>query len=542
MNRDRTNHSTEPLLFLYDKDGEQTITTAGVYAEFPDNIMNTGEFVINTDNNKVKILKAGLYEITYDLTTKVVSQNMTHVRCLLEVNDVFERGSACYTFNAYTSQDISDCTNESGASDCCGVGWNYYKSITVDNTKVEGVLSDFPILVHLDADTDVGTHAQANGDDVKFVLANGTQLKHEIDYWNLAGDAATADFWVKIPSLPSDADTTIYMCYGNAAAGNQEDINNVWDSSFEGVYHLSESSGDALDSTVNGNDLTVNGCTRQQTGQTGLSYYFDGINDYLNVTPSPFRFTNDFTIEMIFKRYSSTRDEALLCDSTDFHGAGDISGQLINLKSADNKARFSTAISNAAVDNLDSSNIFGSGVWHYISGNRDSSSGKIIYRNGASDNNNGTTTDTFYDTSSPYPDYFEVGDFNDDEDGRSLYFKGYICEIRLSSINRSAGWIETTYNTIYDNSNFITIGAEVSVEGEGIDTTIPCGVYSAQTATFHMYKYLEKGDILRVHLRTTANTCTTVPHGCRFLVKYVSMVGWNNSRGGNGVYRGGILK
>ena len=42
------------------------------------------------------------------------------------------------------------------------------------------------------------------------------------------------------------------------------------------------------------------------------------------------------------------------------------------------------------------------------------------------------------------------------------FFNGHIDEIRISDIERSSSWISTTYNTINDPSNFMSIGPEES--------------------------------------------------------------------------------
>jgi hypothetical protein len=41
-------------------------------------------------------------------------------------------------------------------------------------------------------------------------------------------------------------------------------------------------------------------------------------------------------------------------------------------------------------------------------------------------------------------------------------FKGCVDEVRISGIVRSEEWIETTYNTINDPSNFYSVGPEES--------------------------------------------------------------------------------
>ena len=45
---------------------------------------------------------------------------------------------------------------------------------------------------------------------------------------------------MKVPNLSSISDTVLYMYFGNLAATNQEDVANVWDGNYVGVWHLDE--------------------------------------------------------------------------------------------------------------------------------------------------------------------------------------------------------------------------------------------------------------------------------------------------------------
>jgi MSHA biogenesis protein MshQ len=80
-------------------------------------------------------------------------------------------------------------------------------------------LVDFVVLINL-TDADLAAKGQVYGDDIVFVDSDGQKLDHEIEYYN--GTSGTLVAWVRIPSLSSTVDTTIYMYYGNADAFNQE--------------------------------------------------------------------------------------------------------------------------------------------------------------------------------------------------------------------------------------------------------------------------------------------------------------------------------
>ena len=111
--------------------------------------------------------------------------------------------------------------------------WSHRKEILINATQVDGDLTEFPVLINLGSDAELAALAQNDGDDLLFTAADGsTQLAHEIEGFDGATGALTA--WVK-SDLSGSNDTRIYLYYGNGTVGNQEDPENVWDASFQGV-------------------------------------------------------------------------------------------------------------------------------------------------------------------------------------------------------------------------------------------------------------------------------------------------------------------
>ena len=154
--------------------------------------------------------------------------------------------------------------------------WSYRKKITIHHDQVSATLTDFPIMINLSSDTDLALNAQDDGDDIFFIL-NGevTKLSHEIETFN--GGTGELVAWVKIPSLSSTTDTELYLYYGNISAANQENTTDVWSNKYAAVWHLNESSGNALDSTENGISGTIQpGVTQGNTGMIGKYYSFNG--------------------------------------------------------------------------------------------------------------------------------------------------------------------------------------------------------------------------------------------------------------------------
>ena len=97
----------------------------------------------------------------------------------------------------------------------------------------------------------VGNVGKNDGADILFTAPYGiTKLSHEIETYSAATGQLIA--WVQVPSLTPATNTVLFLYYGNASAANQQNPAGVWDSNFEGVWHLPNGT------TLSGNDSTSN--------------------------------------------------------------------------------------------------------------------------------------------------------------------------------------------------------------------------------------------------------------------------------------------
>ena len=82
---------------------------------------------------------------------------------------------------------------------------NWLKRVKLVFTNtVSEELTDFPVLVVLDSERISYTETLDEGQDIRFVDADGTMLPHEIESWNEAGSSYV---WVKVPSIPASSST-----------------------------------------------------------------------------------------------------------------------------------------------------------------------------------------------------------------------------------------------------------------------------------------------------------------------------------------------
>ena len=125
-----------------------------------------------------------------------------------------------------------------------------------------------------------GGSIQPDGDDILFIKTDGTKLSHGIEKYD--GSTGQLIAWVKIPSLSSSTDTQFCLYYGNSSCSSQQDVTNVWDSNYKGVWHLHD---DLLDATSNNNDGTNNGSS-DASGKFGDGQSFPGVNEYIEISNS----------------------------------------------------------------------------------------------------------------------------------------------------------------------------------------------------------------------------------------------------------------
>ncbi|MFX0134438.1 MAG: DUF2341 domain-containing protein, partial [Candidatus Hodarchaeota archaeon] len=316
-------------------------------------------------------------------------------------------------------------------------GFNYRKQITIDHTKVDSTLSNFPLMVSI-TDTDLASKAQNDGDDIYFTQSDGiSKLDHEIEYYN--NTTGLLIVWIRIPTLSSSTDTEIYMYYGDPYCETNENPESVWDSNFKTVLHLQETSGTHDDSTSNNNDGTAyNGVDQDEQGQIGGADKFDGTNDYVS-TPLDIDQGGSYSYTFSCWVYPTST-----------------SGGTYHLISSDNGGYDWALLRNG-------------GTWEICTGPTKVSTGKSVdintwqhvavvfipgtgvrfYKNGVQ----WTSSSIGYD-SSDNPIAIGCNPVG------AEYFAGIADEIRVSKTTRSADWIETSYDNQNDPNSFYSVGSE----------------------------------------------------------------------------------
>ncbi len=141
--------------------------------------------------------------------------------------------------------------------------WAHSASLTLNTTasaaNVSAGQGKFPVLVRLTPNhLAVFQQALANGTDIRFANAAGTHLPYQIVRWNSTADSA--EVWVLADTVAANGTTTVNMYWGNASAADRSNGPGVFaaGNNFKSVWHLNETSGDAVDATGSGYNARVN--------------------------------------------------------------------------------------------------------------------------------------------------------------------------------------------------------------------------------------------------------------------------------------------
>jgi hypothetical protein len=329
--------------------------------------------------------------------------------------------------------------------------WQARKSITIDGSKVTGSHSSFPLLVSL-TDADLAASAQAGGNDLLFTASDGTtKLDHEIENFTASTGYLTA--WVRIPTLASGTNTVIYLYYGNASVGSQQNVNAVWDANYKGVWHLKENTGvNVADSTANANTGTPRNSSLQIPGQIDGSLNFSKAL-YQHVTipdAASLDFWGDMTVSGWMRTSTTDTQSRLIAAKWRSGGSYRRNYWLGKLYGYGNHfLQFQVDASSAYI--LGPWNL-ADNSWHYVVGVANVSNLKLyLYVDGTQINN------TAYDGSSVNgQEDFNIGKSPDD--GFQLW-NGQLDEVRVSGNSRSATWIATEYANQASPSTFYSVGS-----------------------------------------------------------------------------------
>ena len=340
---------------------------------------------------------------------------------------------------------------------------NYFVNVSINSSYVDNDLVDFPVLIPVNstisAKCDSGKSIRFNNSD------NTSQFKYEIEGdWNSSN---TNYVWVKISRVDSSSNTLVWVRYNNSNATDNQQPSRVWNSDYASVWHMNDYSNTQInDSTSNANHGTKSASTEpdEEAGIVGYAQYFDG-NDYIDANSvSADTGTDSFTTEVWLKRNGNPGgSESIISFNTNTGG-----NHFLEFITTDGRASFYYN----SVQHEHSSSVTDNS-WHYFVATVEDSNNDV-YTYVDSDTREKETDTTERVASN---DRFSMGQ-EWDTNTRSNYLTGSLDEIRISNTNRNESWIETTYYTISQATNFLIWGEIGGGGGTGIDVSVAPDIWT----------------------------------------------------------------
>jgi hypothetical protein len=375
--------------------------------------------------------------------------------------------------------------------------WGRRIDLYVNASQVLENLVNFPILVHIKENSSIYTYTQDDLDDIAFVdTTNTTQFNHQIESFIKENNVANASIWVNMTSVSSSVDTHFNLYYNNSDCVSQQDIENTWDSGYEAVWHLNETTGSYYDSTSNNHDGTLidvnTNSVRGATGKVGECISFSGDaqpnGDYIDTGGNVFEY-NTFTLEM-FINYDGDGVEPArgmwrIADLNDDNNGYNL---FIQQDSEPNSVQIYQHYGGGSADYIGSGMSNTLNVWQYYAHNVNGSAECFSWLNGSiAETDTLTNNVTFGNTNSAIGEY-------DAENER--FFDGEIDEVRYSNIYRNKSWVSSSYNTMTNQSgddSFIIWG-DVSLRNTAPEITNPVPANQSECINCSQFINLQVND------------------------------------------------
>jgi hypothetical protein len=291
------------------------------------------------------------------------------------------------------------------------------------------------------------TQARKNGEDVRFVKADGSSCAFEIERWDAT--VGSAEIWVTVDTVFGNDNTRyIKMLWGNpnvVAASNGIAVFDTADG-FQGVWHLSEPElANVKDATGNHFDGTPSDTApKTAAGTIGIGKAFNGTSSFFdmkNTATGKLNFPENGIYTVSAWVYADTLDGK-------FHAIVGKSDNQYFLKLKQyyppNPMRWEFAEFHDMIGWHITDFLATAKEWKYLVGIRDGAN-QYFYLDGALvDTSIEIKTDSIARNTG---DDVTIGKFLTYSAINSGYcpFGGKIDEVRISSVARSAGWIKLCF-------------------------------------------------------------------------------------------------
>jgi hypothetical protein len=345
--------------------------------------------------------------------------------------------------------------------------WSSHKKIYLNTTAsgagVNGTVTNFPVLVRLNPSNFSGFGStQPLGADIRFSGSNyASHLPFEIERWvDVAGNGDTAEIWVNVSSIAGNNSAQyIVMHYGNSTATAQSNGKSVFDTAngYRAVWHLK----DTADATLRQNGLTRSAPNNPATlpGIIGRAMYLDSINSLDAGQRTSLAGTTNFSISTWVKT-TPNRSYAFLAAQQSQTSTGDY-GLAID---SGGPCDFWTWNSQGYGPDVYSTKKVDDGNWHLVAGVRNGNNA-YVFIDGSQDGSGSATAVNLDNTS-----HTSIG--SSPAFTGQFHYKGYLDEMQISTVARSADWIKLSYETQRLVGSSVCIPPGIATQPQPVTVTV----------------------------------------------------------------------
>lgn len=333
-----------------------------------------------------------------------------------------------------------------GTSSWYNTLWQYRIPITIDQTRVDDDLTNFPVYVNL---ADLGdafwSGVSGTGADIRVTTSDGsTEVPFELV--TIATTTRSGELYFRANSVSSTTNTQFYLYYSNTAAtayastsayGSQ----NVWTNGYDTVLHLHENPAGTAPQMRDVTSFGHNGTTgdspasnRSVTGKFGNAFDMTSNLYYVDFVNSAF---TSYTYSMWLKPSSFANGATTDGSGTYFMDRQTGSAALASLKAVGGTyAHQYRDNANGGLGGVTGGTIKTNGEWQFVAWGRNSGVNFFVHTDGTS-----------Y-TSSPVlgaltPDDPRLGNHQGLADATD--YNGIVDEVRVANTARSAAWLKAEY-------------------------------------------------------------------------------------------------
>jgi len=180
-------------------------------------------------------------------------------------------------------------------------GFNFIRPIRIENSGA--ALRDYQVKITLTQDNFPFEKCRPDGNDIRFRDDSG----EIVSYWTESWTITQAVVWCKVPYIPEDSSTFLWMVYGNPTAESQSNVSQTFireingGQPVRGSWQFDESYGSTTyDSSGYDNHGTLVNGPMWCGGKFGYALDFNGSNSYVNcgTDSSITEINNNFAMEM----------------------------------------------------------------------------------------------------------------------------------------------------------------------------------------------------------------------------------------------------